>query len=60
MAMSLFVLALAFALPTASVPLGWVVVAGLMVHVGSFAAGLGPVFWLVLAEIYPLRSVDGP
>jgi predicted MFS family arabinose efflux permease len=26
-----------------------------MVNVGSFAVGLGPVFWLMLAEIYPLR-----
>ena len=26
-----------------------------MVYVGSFAVGLGPVFWLILSEIYPLR-----
>ena len=26
-----------------------------MVYVGSFAVGLGPVFWLLLSEIYPLR-----
>jgi MFS family permease len=30
-------------------------VANLMVYVGSFAVGLGPVFWLILSEIYPLR-----
>jgi len=29
--------------------------ASLMVYVGSFAVGLGPVFWLMLSEIYPLR-----
>jgi len=26
-----------------------------MGYVGSFAIGLGPVFWLVLSEIYPLH-----
>jgi len=26
-----------------------------MVYVCSFAVGLGPVFWLMLSEIYPLR-----
>ena len=26
-----------------------------MVYVGSFAVGFGPVFWLVLSEIYPLQ-----
>jgi MFS family permease len=28
---------------------------GLVVYTGSFAIGLGPVFWLLIAEIYPLR-----
>jgi sugar porter (SP) family MFS transporter len=27
---------------------------GLLVYTGSFAIGLGPVFWLLIAEIYPL------
>jgi hypothetical protein len=31
-----------------------VAVAALMLYVGSFAVGLGPVFWLLIAEIYPL------
>ena len=26
-----------------------------MTYVGFFAVGLGPVFWLILSEIYPLR-----
>jgi sugar porter (SP) family MFS transporter len=30
-------------------------IAGLLVYTGSFAIGLGPVFWLMIAEIYPLR-----
>ena len=55
MALSLFALGLAFSLPQLSGSLGWIAVASLMVYVGSFAVGLGPVFWLVLSEIYPLR-----
>lgn len=55
MALSLFVLGPAFSLPQLSGSLGWIAVASLMVYVGSFAVGLGPVFWLVLSEIYPLR-----
>lgn len=55
MAAGLIVLGFAFALPKLSGSLGWIAVASLMVYVGSFAVGLGPVFWLVLSEIYPLR-----
>jgi sugar porter (SP) family MFS transporter len=55
MALSLFALGLAFSLPQLSGALGWIAVASLMAYVGSFAVGLGPVFWLVLSEIYPLR-----
>ncbi len=55
MALSLFVLGLAFSLPQLSGSRGWIAVASLMVYVGSFAVGLGPVFWLMLSEIYPLR-----
>ena len=55
MALSLFVLGLAFALPQLAGSLGWIAVIGLMTYVGSFAVGLGPVFWLMLSEIYPLR-----
>jgi SP family galactose:H+ symporter-like MFS transporter len=55
MTLSLTVLGLAFSLPQLSGSLGWIAVASLMVYVGSFAVGLGPVFWLVLSEIYPLR-----
>jgi sugar porter (SP) family MFS transporter len=55
MALSLIVLGLAFSLPQLSGSKGWIAVASLMAYVGSFAVGLGPVFWLVLSEIYPLR-----
>ncbi len=55
MTMSLFVLGAAFSFPQLSGSLGWIAVASLMLYVGSFAVGLGPVFWLMLSEIYPLR-----
>lgn len=55
MALSLLLLGLAFALPRWSGSLGWIAVASTMVYVGAFAVGLGPVFWLMLSEIYPLR-----
>jgi sugar porter (SP) family MFS transporter len=32
-----------------------VAIVGLLIYTGSFAIGLGPVFWLLIAEIYPLR-----
>jgi sugar porter (SP) family MFS transporter len=35
---------------------GWITAASLMAYVGFFAIGLGPVFWLMIAEIYPLRA----
>lgn len=32
-----------------------VAIVGLLVYTGSFAVGLGPVFWLLIAEIYPSK-----
>jgi sugar porter (SP) family MFS transporter len=54
MAVSVSVLGLAFSLTQFSASLGWVALASLMTYVGFFAVGLGPVFWLILSEIYPL------
>lgn len=55
MAISLIVLGLAFSLPQLSGNLGWIAIVSLMIYVGSFGVGLGPVFWLILSEIYPMR-----
>jgi sugar porter (SP) family MFS transporter len=32
----------------------WTAIIGLLIYTGSFAIGLGPVFWLLISEIYPL------
>ena len=55
MIISLAILGIAFVLPGLSSFLGLLAVISLMLHVGSFAIGLGPVFWLMISEIYPLR-----
>jgi MFS family permease len=53
MAATLFVLAGAFfAGPSGN--LAWVAVLSVAAFVGFFAIGLGPVFWLLIAEIFPL------
>ncbi len=55
MVLSLGVLGFAFHLPHLSGILGWVAAGSLMLYVGSFAIGMGPVFWLLISEIYPLK-----
>ena len=53
MAVSLLVLAAGFAFGASGV-LGWITVGSLAAYVAFFAVGLGPVFWLLIAEIFPL------
>jgi SP family galactose:H+ symporter-like MFS transporter len=57
MAVALFVVAAAFAVSgnTLGHTAAIVAVASLAVYTGSFAIGLGPVFWLLISEIYPAR-----
>lgn len=55
MALMLGVLGLAFYLPGLSGYVGWIAIASLMLYVAFFAVGLGPVFWLLISEIYPLK-----
>ena len=57
MAVALFVVAATFAVSgnTLGHTAAIVAVAGLAVYTGSFAIGLGPVFWLLISEIYPAR-----
>ncbi len=53
MAVTLLVLAGAF-YAGVSGGLAWIAVASVAAFVGFFAIGLGPVFWLLIAEIFPL------
>ncbi|XVH30718.1 sugar porter family MFS transporter [Haloferacaceae archaeon DSL9] len=45
----------AFYLPGLSGIIGWLATGSLMLYVAFFAIGLGPVFWLLISEIYPLK-----
>ena len=53
MALCLLVLAASFAV-AGSQSLGMVTASALAAYVAAFAVGLGPVFWLLIAEIFPL------
>ncbi len=55
MTVSLSVLGWAFRSASPSGLLSWVAVISIMVYVASFAISLGPIFWLLIAEIYPLK-----
>ena len=54
MIMSLAVLGFVFQMGSASPALARLAVLSVMLYVGSFAISLGPIFWLLIAEIYPL------
>jgi MFS transporter, SP family, galactose:H+ symporter len=53
MLVSLVLLSIGFALggPT----LKWIGITSLVIYIASFAVGLGPVFWLLISEIFPLN-----
>lgn len=53
MILSLLGLSIVFTIGAAS--LGIYTAVFLMAYIASFAIGLGPIFWLIIAEIYPLR-----
>ena len=55
MAISLGFLGFAFSLPTLSSALKIIAVLSVMGYIASFAVSLGPIAWLIIAEIYPLK-----
>ena len=55
MAISLGVLGLAFNMPSMTGALKMITVLSVVFYIASFAISLGPIFWLMIAEIYPLN-----
>jgi sugar porter (SP) family MFS transporter len=52
---ALAVLGLYFASSTLQDSYPWLALAALTLYIAAFAVGLGPVFWLMISEIYPQR-----
>jgi MFS family permease len=52
---SLTVLGVFFASQSLQQHAGWLALVCLITYIASFAIGLGPVFWLMISEIFPLR-----
>jgi sugar porter (SP) family MFS transporter len=48
-----------FASPSLQKSVGWLALVCLLVYIMGFAVGLGPVFWLMISEIFPLQ-MRGP
>jgi sugar porter (SP) family MFS transporter len=57
MAIGMIVVALTFAIGGSHLhgSTAYIAIGGLLLYTGSFAIGLGPVFWLLISEIYPVR-----
>jgi MFS transporter, SP family, galactose:H+ symporter len=55
MIVSLGILGFVFHFRNQSVAFAWMAVVSVMLYVGSFAISLGPIFWLLISEIYPLQ-----
>jgi sugar porter (SP) family MFS transporter len=56
MFVALAVLSYAFSQPHLHGSLATIALISLMVYVGSFAYSLGPILWILIAEIFPLQS----
>ncbi|MBD3380172.1 MAG: sugar porter family MFS transporter [Candidatus Omnitrophica bacterium] len=55
MVISLGALGFAFNMASLSGALKWVAVGSLMLYIASFAVSLGPIAWLIIAEVFPLK-----
>jgi len=54
--LALLLLGVYFSSSTLQQEYGWVALAGLVLFIASFAIGLGPVFWLMISEIFPVGA----
>ena len=55
MVVTLGLLGLVFRMGNHNGALAWLAVISMMAYVASFAISLGPIFWLLISEIYPLK-----
>jgi SP family galactose:H+ symporter-like MFS transporter len=55
MVVTLGLLGLVFRAANHTSTLAWLAVISMMAYVASFAISLGPIFWLLISEIYPLK-----
>jgi MFS family permease len=55
MVVSLVIIGGAFLAPNLAGVISWVTLVGLMLYVASFAVSFGPLLWVMLPEIFPLR-----
>ncbi len=56
MTVSLVILGAAFAFSGLSGIISWITLAGLMLYIASFAVSFGPILWVMLPEIFPLKA----
>jgi sugar porter (SP) family MFS transporter len=52
--LGLLILGVYFTSSTLQNDYGWLALVGLVVFIAAFAIGLGPVFWLMISEIFPV------
>ena len=55
MTLSLLILSIAFALDAQAVFLKWIALGSMVLYIACFAMSLGPIMWLIIAEIFPLE-----
>jgi sugar porter (SP) family MFS transporter len=56
MVVSLGIIGAAFLLPALSGAASWITLVGLMLYVAAFAVSFGPLLWVMLPEIFPLKA----
>jgi SP family galactose:H+ symporter-like MFS transporter len=55
MTISLIMLSLSFYLGAGETFLKWLSLASMVIYIASFAMSLGPIMWLIIAEVFPLE-----